>query len=44
MQGWRKIISIGGGRGGTEEIVDRSHGFEATVRGRVREGDVPPPV
>ena len=36
------MISFGGG--GTEEIVDRPRGCKATVRGRVREGDVPPPV
>ena len=32
--------------GGTEEIVDRPHGckLKATVRVRVWEGDMPPPV
>ena len=30
--------------GCTEEIVDGPRGCKATVRGGVREGDVPPPV
>ena len=41
MSGMKEDDFIGGG--GTKEIVDRPCGHKATARGKVREGDVPPP-